>query len=65
MGALKPQYPRSPLVRTNPVGPTRDNYQGCLSWMQDSLEHREDLIGLQMRKINQQRYAPRWYGLDK
>ena len=63
MGALKPRYNRKPLTSTNPIGPERDNYEGCLSWMQDSLDHRQDLMSLQMRKMNEQTYAPRWYGL--
>ena len=62
MGAMKPQYIREPITDDNPIGNKRDNYEGCLSWMQDSLSHRQDLTSLQMRKMNQQRYEPRWYG---
>ena len=63
MGAMKPQYNRKPLLDDNPIGPERNNYEGCLSWMQDSLSHRQDLLSLQMRKGNQERYVPRWYGM--
>jgi hypothetical protein len=63
MGAMKPRYNRKPLTDDNPIGPERSNYEGCLSWMQDSLSHRQDLMSLQMRKGNQERYAPRWFGL--
>ena len=65
MGARKPQYVRKPILDDNPIGPERNNYEGCLSWMQDSLSHRQDLLSLQMQKRNQQRYEPRWFGLDK
>ena len=60
MGALKPRYERVPLVKDNPIGQTRDNYEGCLSWIQDSTEHREDLMAKQMNVRNQQRWMPRW-----
>jgi hypothetical protein len=60
MGSFKPQYDRSPLTSTNPIGPTRDHYQGCLSWMEDSTNHREDLLSMQMQKRNEQRWEPRW-----
>jgi hypothetical protein len=63
MGAMKPQYYRKPLTDNNPMGPERSEYEGCLSWMQDSLTHRQDLLSKQMLKRNQQRYTPRWYGL--
>jgi len=63
MGSLKPEYTRKPLTNDHPLGPERNNYEGGLSWMQDSLNHREDLLSLQMRKVNRQRYAPRWFGL--
>ena len=65
MGAIKPRYNRKPLINNNPMGPERSNYEGCLSWMEDSLSHRQDLLSLQMRKRNQERYEPRWFGLKK
>ena len=60
MGSFKPEYTRTPLTSTNPVGPTRSHYQGCLSWIEDSTNHREDLLSKQMSKINEQRWEPRW-----
>lgn len=60
MGSFKPQYNRTSLTSTNPVGPTRDHYQGGLSWMEDSTNHREDLLARQMQKKNEQRWEPRW-----
>lgn len=65
MGAMKPRYNRKPLTANNPIGPRRNNYEGSLSWMEDSLSHRQDLLSLQMRRRNQERYAPRWFGIDK
>jgi len=53
MGAMKPRYNRKPLTNDNPIGPERNNYEGCLSWMEDSLSHRQDLLSLQMRRRNQ------------
>lgn len=65
MGAMKPRYNRKPLTDDDPMGPERSSYEGCLSWMQDSLSYRQDLMSLQMRRRNQERYAPRWFGLNK
>jgi len=60
MGAIKPQYMRRPIFDDNVVAQKRDNYEGGLSWMQDSLGHRQDLTSLQRRKFNETRYEPRW-----
>lgn len=61
MGAMKPTYTRKPLVNTdNPAVTTAESYPDCLSFVQDSQTHREDLMSLQMRKRNQQRWMPRW-----
>jgi hypothetical protein len=65
MGALKPWYTRQPLTDDNPIGPERAKYQGCLSSIQDSLDHRQDLMSLQMRKQLQQSYAPRWFAFNQ
>lgn len=62
MGALKPSYKRTPLTDNDPMGPERDNYEGCLSWMEDSLSHRQDLMSKQMHRRNEQRWMPRWSG---
>jgi hypothetical protein len=62
MGGIKPKYTRTPLIENNHLGPTRDNYEGGFSWMEDSSNFRQDIMALQMRKYNQERYAPRWYG---
>ena len=61
MGALKPQYSRTPLRADNPIGQLpRNNYEGCLSSTQDALDHRQDLMARQMRKHNEQRFMPRY-----
>tara|TARA_Y100000389_G_scaffold53802_2_gene49627 strand:+ start:181 stop:879 length:699 start_codon:yes stop_codon:yes gene_type:complete len=61
MGAMKPQYERVPLTYDNPITTgTRDKYQGCLSWIQDSMNHREDIMSLQQRKRNQEEYMYRY-----
>lgn len=65
MGSMKPQYKRFPMKSSNPLTHKRDHYEGCLSWMQDSLEHRQDIMSLQMRKQLEQKYEPRWYGYEK
>lgn len=61
MGAMKPQYERRAKNATQPCGDT-DCYPDCLSWIEDSQTHREDLMASQMRKHNEQRYEPRWFG---
>lgn len=60
MGAMKPQYDRVPLRYRNPLNTENDTYSGGLSWMEDSLYHREDLLARQMRNANERRYMPRW-----
>ena len=60
MGSLKPHYERHLLVPNDPINTPRSSYNGCLSWIEDSQEHREDLLSKQMRKNNQQRWEPRW-----
>ena len=58
MGAVKPQYERETQSCCDPV--KNSDCGQCLSWIHDSTTHREDIMSLQMRKINQQRYEPRW-----
>jgi hypothetical protein len=60
MGALKPSYERTPLISIDYLNTKNNNYTGCLSWIRDSTEQREDILSKQMYKINQQRYEPRW-----
>jgi len=60
MGGIKPQYERRILTKNDPINMDRSSYNGCLSWIEDTQEHREDLLSKQMRKYNQQRWEPRW-----
>jgi hypothetical protein len=60
MGAFKAQYEREPLISNNPINTHKNYYKGGLSWIEDSQEHREDLLSKQMRKHNEQRWSPRW-----
>jgi len=67
MGAMKPQYDRIPNKKYNPILGDQCDVAGefCLSYMKDTQFHREDLLALEMRKINQERYAPRWTNLNE
>ena len=60
MGAMKPQYDRVPLKCNDPLNTDMNRYEGGLSWIQDSQNHRQDLLAKQMRKHNEQRWMPRW-----
>ena len=61
MGSIKPEYNRKPLVNTcNPTTKCVNGWDTRLSFIQDSQSHREDLMSLQMRKRNQERWEPRW-----
>lgn len=60
MGSLKPQYERVPIKHNDPLNTNRDNYMGSLSWIQDTTEHREDMLAHQMSKRFRERWEPRW-----
>ena len=66
MGSMKPQYDRIPKDDYNPIRDNPCDVSGKfnLSWMKDSQFHREDLISKQMRKRNEQRFAPRWTNVN-
>jgi len=59
MDSFKPQYERQ-FSTKDPINSEKCLYNGCLSWMEDSQEHREDLMSKQMRKHNEQRWQNRW-----
>lgn len=59
MGGMKPQYDRTPLTHQNPINTKTNNYNG-LSWIQDSGEHREDMMARQLWRQNQQNWSNRW-----
>jgi hypothetical protein len=61
MGAMKPEYNRNAIINTaNPTVTTAKNYPYCLSFIQDSQSQREDIMALQQRKNNQQKWSARW-----
>ena len=65
MGSMKPEYNRKALVNTeNPTTTTAKSYPYCLSYIQDSQSFREDIIALQQRKNNQEKWSARWSSTD-
>lgn len=60
MGAMKPNYNRIAMVNTENPATVPKTYPYGLSFIQDTQSHREDLLSLQMRKMNQERWMPRW-----
>jgi hypothetical protein len=60
MDSIKPHYYRTPMTNRDALNTNNSNYQGCLSFIQDSNEFREDIISKQMSRNNQQRWEPRW-----
>jgi hypothetical protein len=60
MSAMKPQNDRFHIKDNDHVTSKKTNYQYNLSWLDDSNEHREDLISKQMRKQNEQKWSARW-----
>lgn len=63
MDSMKPEYNRKALVNTeNPTVTTPYSYPYCLSSIQDSQSFREDIIALQQRKHNQEKWSARWTG---
>ena len=51
MDSIKPEYTRIQ---------TKNNGKHLLTLLQDTNEQREELIGLQMRKMNQSLFEPKW-----
>ena len=61
MGSVKPYYERVPEKERCDFDEKRgDSYEGCLSWLHDSNNFREDLMSKQMGLRNRQRWQPRW-----
>lgn len=61
MGAIKPEHNREILInKINPVVETPVSYPYCLSFIQDSQTHREDIMAYQQRKNNQEKWSARW-----
>jgi hypothetical protein len=65
MGAMKPEYDRNPIINTeNPTVVERKNYSYKLSFLQDTGGFREDILALQQRKNNQEKWSSRWGNLN-
>jgi hypothetical protein len=60
MGAIKPHYERVPLKCNDYLTSEKRIYDHCLSWMDDSTSFREDIMSLQMSKMNEQKWTSRW-----
>lgn len=61
MGSMKPEYNRKALINTyNHTVTESDCYPYGLSFIQDSQSFREDIIALQQRKNNQEKWSARW-----
>lgn len=60
MGGIKPQYTRVPLKQDNVLNTKCRDQRECLSFIQDTQNHRQDIMSMQMRKYNSQRWTPRW-----
>lgn len=61
MSNMKPQYTRHPALTTGVTQVTTraDNY-GCLSFVNDTSGHREDIISRQQSRNNQEKWSARW-----
>ena len=60
MGSVRPRYNREPLLKPDCVGTKRNSYNGCLSFLEDTNNHRQDIMAHQMIRRNEQRWEPRW-----
>ena len=58
MGAILPTYERDPGYR-DPFA-ENDSYKYCLSWMDDTTAHRQDIMASQMSVRNSQKWSARW-----
>lgn len=61
MSNMKPQYTRHPALTTGMTEvPTRADNYGCLSFVNDTSGHREDIISRQQSRNNQEKWSARW-----
>lgn len=62
MNTINPEYERRPLKCRNCLETNlcRCDYLGGLSWIEDSNEHREDLISRQLWNRNRSKWQSRW-----
>jgi hypothetical protein len=59
MGGVRPVYIRQPNKPTNKLT-ERNTFEYGLSWVEDTNEHREDMMARNLQKINKNRWTPRW-----
>lgn len=57
MGTTKHQYVRVPLIITNPISNPDGIPRQTLSFLEDTTNHREDIMIQQMNRINSQRWT--------
>ena len=62
MNKLKPIYTRTPLKKRDCLNTElcRCDYTGGLSWIEDSQEHREDMMSKQLWRTNSSKWESRW-----
>lgn len=62
MGSIQTVYDRIPIINTeNPTTVSPDHpYPYSLSFIQDTQSFREDLMAIQQRKNNREKYSARW-----
>ena len=59
MGGVHPVYIRRPNKPTNKIT-GRNTFEFGLSWVEDTNEHREDMMARNLQKINKNRWDTRW-----
>ena len=59
MGGVHPVYIRQPNKPTNKLT-GRNTFEYGLSWVEDTNEHREDIMARNLQKINKNRWDSRW-----
>ena len=66
MNTLEAMYKRTPIKQRDCLDTRlcRKDYFGCLSWMEDSLEQREDIMASQMWGMNKNKWEARWQELN-
>lgn len=62
MNTLEARFTRKPAHQRDCLDTSlcKKDYAGCLSWMEDSLEQRENIMASQMWGINKNKWEARW-----
>ena len=61
MDSIKPQYFYNQIKNDNPITISKNSNKYKLSFLEDTTNNREELMSLQMSKINQQKYSSRYF----